>query len=635
MSGRLRGRPVEIGRGVTDSTLVGPIDLAREDTLQVGPLTIVPSARTVHHADSRAVVLEPRQMQLLVALLRAEGSVLSRDDIIESCWDGRIVGDDSISSVIYRLRRDLKDLAEGVFTIDTVTKVGFRILRHDLPEGGEKSRAAPLPPQAARLRQLPNVVWAAAAVLAIGLVGGLTAWRSAPQGPPYSVSVEPFRADQGAAGFDDEVISELSIQDIPTAGGSVKLTVAGSVQHRGGTTRINSRLVDSSRGEVVWSTSGEVPSAQPAMLAAAAAQLGLIIQCTVAGANDAGERLASEILSLYARSCEMAVSNQGVRGLEITRELTERAPDFAAGWWTHVYLLAVMHAQQQDDDNAYAREGIAAADELIALRPERQEGYLYKALLMPAEPVIEREAMLRRALPLEAMVRDAAEPYLGDFLLQTGRAEEAYALYRNQVQRTPTALRNQGRLFLAASMTDRERVADAALARVTELDIGGGNADFGRWRRAVWSGDWAEAERSGRFADTRTADAAKAAYRALASGSAAGETAAAALVASASRPRASAQPSEALQTIELLALLGHNAEAFARLERFRDATAPGRRPGYSNAFLWDPAMRGLWRDPAFLPFLRRHGYIAYWRASKSRPDLCREPGPPPFCTALN
>ena len=50
-------------------------------------------------------------MQALVALARADGEIVTRDELIQSCWDGRIVGEDAIDRVIARLRRAALDSA--------------------------------------------------------------------------------------------------------------------------------------------------------------------------------------------------------------------------------------------------------------------------------------------------------------------------------------------------------------------------------------------------------------------------------------------------------------------------------------------------------------------------------------------
>ncbi|WP_246328815.1 winged helix-turn-helix domain-containing protein [Brevundimonas lenta] len=78
------------------------------------------------HGDAQHI--EPRVALVLVALAKAEGSVLSRDDLIARCWDGVIVGDDAINRIIGKIRR----LAEGFeagFAIETVPRVGYRLVR--------------------------------------------------------------------------------------------------------------------------------------------------------------------------------------------------------------------------------------------------------------------------------------------------------------------------------------------------------------------------------------------------------------------------------------------------------------------------------------------------------------------------
>jgi adenylate cyclase len=105
------------------------IQLANEPAIAFGDLRIEPMLRRIAHADGREDVIEPRVMQVLVALLRAQGGVVSRDDLLESCWNGAIVGEDAIERVIGRIRR-LAERFEG-FRLETVTKVGYRLLRRE------------------------------------------------------------------------------------------------------------------------------------------------------------------------------------------------------------------------------------------------------------------------------------------------------------------------------------------------------------------------------------------------------------------------------------------------------------------------------------------------------------------------
>lgn len=103
------------------------IALAHEAELAIGRLIVRPAAREIVRDDGRREVLEHRVMQVLVALAKAHGSIVTRDELIQSCWDGRVVGDDAITRVMSRLRRAAEGIGTGSFTIQTVTKIGYRL----------------------------------------------------------------------------------------------------------------------------------------------------------------------------------------------------------------------------------------------------------------------------------------------------------------------------------------------------------------------------------------------------------------------------------------------------------------------------------------------------------------------------
>lgn len=121
------------------------IDLAREPAFQLGTLHVDPS-RLVVASDQASLQVEPRVMAVLVALAQAEGRVVSRDELVDRCWDGRIVGDNAIQRVISRLRHVAGEL--GGFEIETITKVGY-LARVATAAGGEPAMAMPAPEAAA------------------------------------------------------------------------------------------------------------------------------------------------------------------------------------------------------------------------------------------------------------------------------------------------------------------------------------------------------------------------------------------------------------------------------------------------------------------------------------------------------
>jgi DNA-binding winged helix-turn-helix (wHTH) protein len=101
------------------------IRLNREPPFRLGRLNVNPAMRQVVSGD-RAEILEPRVMQALVAFAQSEGEILSRDELIQLCWGGRIVGDNAIHRVVSKLR-GLGAQFGNIFSIETISKVGYRM----------------------------------------------------------------------------------------------------------------------------------------------------------------------------------------------------------------------------------------------------------------------------------------------------------------------------------------------------------------------------------------------------------------------------------------------------------------------------------------------------------------------------
>ena len=73
----------------------GPIVLAHVAPFRLGELDVSPATRQVVR-NGTTQTLEPRVMQGLVALAQADGAILSHEDLIERCWGGINVSDNSI-----------------------------------------------------------------------------------------------------------------------------------------------------------------------------------------------------------------------------------------------------------------------------------------------------------------------------------------------------------------------------------------------------------------------------------------------------------------------------------------------------------------------------------------------------------
>lgn len=74
--------------------------------------------------------LDPKVMQVLAALARKAGVVVSRDELLEQVWPGVVVGDDVVSRCIYQLRQHLKRASgddRHAALVETLPKRGYRM----------------------------------------------------------------------------------------------------------------------------------------------------------------------------------------------------------------------------------------------------------------------------------------------------------------------------------------------------------------------------------------------------------------------------------------------------------------------------------------------------------------------------
>jgi len=91
------------------------------------------------------ISVEPQVYDLIVYLARNSEHVVSRDDIIEHIWDGRIVSDTAISTRINAARHALDDDGKTQKYIKTVRQRGFRFaVDPQISESGGESDKLPV-----------------------------------------------------------------------------------------------------------------------------------------------------------------------------------------------------------------------------------------------------------------------------------------------------------------------------------------------------------------------------------------------------------------------------------------------------------------------------------------------------------
>lgn len=142
-----------------------PVELAHERDFFLGAITVRPSASEIV-VDGTARRIEPRIMQTLVALARADGAVTSRDELMARCWSGMVVGEDAITRAVGKVRR-LAELTPRSFTVETIPKVGYRLI--PCPDGAAFAGAA-VPSTRALAKTQSSLARSIAAAAVLGLV---------------------------------------------------------------------------------------------------------------------------------------------------------------------------------------------------------------------------------------------------------------------------------------------------------------------------------------------------------------------------------------------------------------------------------------------------------------------------------
>src|SRR5216117_4550892 len=106
-----------------------------QDRLRVGDWMVEPDLNQLS-APGKAVKVEPKAMAVLLHLANRPGQVVDREALLSQVWPGVVVGDDSLTQVVIKLRKALGDDPDRPTYIQTVTKRGYRLVAPVLRPAG-------------------------------------------------------------------------------------------------------------------------------------------------------------------------------------------------------------------------------------------------------------------------------------------------------------------------------------------------------------------------------------------------------------------------------------------------------------------------------------------------------------------
>ncbi|QDZ08094.1 hypothetical protein FPZ24_11885 [Sphingomonas panacisoli] len=654
-------------------TDISIIELARIADFRLGPLMVKPSLRQMMLESGEEEIVEPRVMQVLVALARAEGAIVSRSDLSASCWENRIVGDDAINRVLSRLRRIQDGVGRGAFRIETITKIGYRLLRPDevntiktlsAPIAAEVVTALPINSSTTPKRQRPLWAWIAAAALIVATSVGiaLLAIRITATSRPTRIAVLPFDVisnDPTAQGFakalNEQIVTGLNSSEIPAVSSSdaaalrgpgaadriealgVALTFDGSVRNDGKTISIQVHVNDPVQHVSIWSRSdqGDVASLD-ALRTRVTRTVVSVLACSNRALKKNGLTDAA-LLGRYLRVCDLFVNegdaaNPGATFelLDDLRVLTRNAPGFVAAHSDLAKFEAYLAPLFPSDQAAMMRkESGAEAARALELEPNSPDAYLAQEMALPPTQWAKREELLRRGIAIDPDWPHT-NGFLAQLLLETGRLRESTTYSAHAA---------------AADLQIDWRPAAAWM--MCSAGSTGDTIDDLRGRLAAAPGDtrlqWSLREclvDSGRFEEAKAVFATPLPPKPYVTASSLMDRLIAAMISKSAGDRDAARrdalalaaqpgPYRMGDAIQALALLGFLDDAFD--------VASNYRPGYPmtghTVFLFDGRTAAMRRDPRFMPLMVKLGLAGFWRTSGKWPDYCSDPGLPYNCKA--
>lgn len=616
------GDGVEAGSGpAADGSGAAEIVLARQAPFRLGSLQVNPAQLEVQTAAERAT-LEPRVMQVLVALARGQGAVLTRDELNRACWGGRIVSEEALSRCILRLRRVAREM--GGFEIETIPRVGYRLI------------ATPTGAPVARRRV--SARWVAGAALSVALVVGLVSAIFLIGGDPHasanpSVEVAAFASqtpdpltDSLAAAVSTEIMGVLHESRVQAASPRrlsfrpPTYRVDGVVRSAGEDVFVRVRLRDAATGTALWSAELAQPRVRSQTLA-----------------SDAAWRVASVIATATSvQREELKPTDPVTLGLHLTvrdgmlsanptavRDTVARTPDFAWGRVAHsIYLLGRAAGAPPGDLEGYRRAAVAEAEAAIRLNPG-VPAYPVLADALPTRAWAERERLLRQGVRVARTPRSDSE--LALFLANAGRPREAFEI----AWRLEPSTRYQiGHAVLLPYLTYSGGHGAAALQqaeRVRRIRPHDQGARYSLVVLAALTGppgavDTLLADPSARPEMRPEAVQAFAAFE-TARRTGRDEDVAAAVAAIAAA--AEARTVLAGHAVLLMAKLGATDSALALAGAFASDPRTSRLAAAANtAFLFAPETAPLRADARFVAIVDQLGLSDYWRASGRWPDFC-------------
>lgn len=400
--------------------------------------------------------VEPKSMEVLVHLLDHAGRVVTRNELQGAVWGDVIVGDDSLTNTIIKLRKAFGDDARDPRLIETIPKRGYRLIA---PVTFEPEQSVPR-----RIR--PG--WLVGAVAAVFIAGMWIMWnRQTPvdaaaviQDERVRVAVASFANLSGdpaqdylAQGVEQSILVGLAgIRQIAALQAGENTTaeflLEGSVQRLGDLIRIDTRLLETSSGIILATAQHErafsdIMAMEAEIEANIVTALALEIDLANKTTQSRGLTDSIEAYDLFLRA-RAALLTRDQAGTDRARVFYERAiaqdPKFARAYGG----LALVHAAEYrngwvEDGTRALEQAMKMAETALSIQPDLPEQYWVIGYVQTQRRNLSAaEAVLNQALQLDPGYADAFA-LLGGVNTYAGQPDKTLPLLRKAMRLRPEA----------------------------------------------------------------------------------------------------------------------------------------------------------------------------------------------------
>ena len=473
---------------------------------------------------SDLISIGPQVFDLLVYLVQNRERVVSKDDLLEAVWHGRIVSESTLTSHINAVRKAVGDSGERQHLIRTIARKGFRFV-------GEVKEDQGAPSSANLGRPMQSNETSNAPALAL------------PDKP--SIAVLPFQNMSGdpeqeyfADGVVEEIITALSrmrwlfviarnssftykgrVVDVKQVGRElgVRYVLEGGVRKAANRVRITGQLIDAATGGHLWADrfDGALEDVFDLQDRVATSVVGAIAPKLEHAEIGRAKRKPTENLGAYdyylrgMASLYRWTKDSNDEALRLLYRAIELDPDFASAYgiaaWCYVWRKTQGWVTNSVQDNAEATRlarravelgkddavalsaggitfahvagdldgGIAFIERALLLNPNLAGAWLnsgwVRVWLGEAEVAIEHLARAMRLSPLDPILFRMQGATASAHLF-AGRYDEASSWAEKALRENPNL---QQALRVAASshaLAGRREEAQKALARIRQLD---------------------------------------------------------------------------------------------------------------------------------------------------------------------